>query len=74
MDDHLELGQILVEIKAAEHNVNVLQPAALNIDVRDRLIFVLPSAPAAPVFRALDDISAALAAAGLAEETKGLSR
>ena len=40
----------------------------------DRVIFVLPSAPAAAVFSALDDISAALAAAGLAEETKGLSR
>jgi hypothetical protein len=34
----------------------------------DRVIFVLPSAPAAAVFSALDDISAALAAAGLAEE------
>ena len=34
----------------------------------DRVIFVLPSAPAAAVLVALDDISAALAAAGLAEE------
>jgi probable F420-dependent oxidoreductase len=34
----------------------------------DRVIFLLPSAPAADVFRALDDIGAVLKATGLAEE------
>jgi probable F420-dependent oxidoreductase len=34
----------------------------------DRVIFLLPSAPAAAVFSALDDIGAALQATGLAEE------
>jgi probable F420-dependent oxidoreductase len=34
----------------------------------DRLIFLLPSAPAAAVFSALDDIGAALKVSGLAEE------
>ena len=39
--------------------------AALGLD---RMIFVLPSAPAADVFRALDDIDAALKATGLTQE------